>query len=371
MSESTTLPRPRQVTLAAWLIMVGSVLVVLTVFDRIAGLHDLETREAVEEFLARPPGNGMGLDVTGVLELIRVAAMVAGGCAAAAAILGYHVLKRSRGARIGLTVLAAPLLVSGLVTGGFMSSLVAASAVMLWLQPSRDWFDGKPARPERPREERTAAPSGPDHRERAGADHGDPWSSAPTGHTPPATPSAGPRPHPGFGVVPPASYAATQVAPRPDHHVAAGPPPARPRRPDAVVWACVLTWVFSGVAAFVMAISALVMAASPDLVFDELYRQNPDLADQGVTERTIQVATYVTATVTVLWAVAASVLAVLLVRRVRWARVALLASTGAAGFLCLLAAALGSLLLVVPMVACAATFTMLLQANVRAWLAAP
>ena len=44
--------------------------------------------------------------------------MVAGGCAAAAAILGYHVLQRSRGARIALTVLAVPLFVSGLVTGG-------------------------------------------------------------------------------------------------------------------------------------------------------------------------------------------------------------------------------------------------------------
>jgi hypothetical protein len=356
------------VTLAAWLIMIGSVFVVLTVFERMAGLNDLETREAVEEFLSRPPGNGMGLDVSGVLELMRIAAMVAGGCAAASAILGFHVLKRSHGARIGLSVLAVPLLVSGLVTGGFMSSLVAASAVMLWLQPARDWFDGKPARPEPTRGEREAARSGP------GPDRS-PWSSAP--HAPPPdAPPPGPRPYPGFGAVPPASHTSTQVAPRPVEAPPSAPsgpflPPVRPRRPDAVVWACVLTWVFSGLAAFVMGISALVMATSPDLVFDELYRQNPDLAEQGVSERTIQVATYVTASVTVLWSVAASVIAVLVLRRVRWARVALLVSASAAGALCLLAAALGSLLLVVPLTACAATITMLLRADVRGWAAAP
>ena len=66
--------------------------------------------------------------------------MVAAGCATAAGILGYQVLRRSKSARLALTVLAAPLFLTGMVTGGFVSSLVAASAVMLWLQPARDWF---------------------------------------------------------------------------------------------------------------------------------------------------------------------------------------------------------------------------------------
>ena len=129
MSEQS--PRPRQVTLVAWLTMVGSVIVVVLVFDRIAGLHTLETRQSVEKFLAEPPGSDLGVGVDGVLSVIRTLAMVAAGCATAAAILGYQVLRRSRSARLALTVLAVPLFFAGLVTGGFVSSLVAASAARI------------------------------------------------------------------------------------------------------------------------------------------------------------------------------------------------------------------------------------------------
>ncbi|HEY0950373.1 hypothetical protein, partial [Nocardioides sp.] len=141
--------RPRQVTLAAWLIMVGSAIVVAMVFDRIGGLHTLETRDSVERFLAEPPGSDLGIGVDGVITLLRIVSMVTAGCATAAAILGYQVLRRSRSARLALTILAVPLFLTGMVTGGFVSSVVAASAVMLWLQPSRSWFDGTPPPPPR------------------------------------------------------------------------------------------------------------------------------------------------------------------------------------------------------------------------------
>ena len=58
--------------------------------------------------------------------------------------LGYHVLQRSRPARLGLSVLALPLFFGGLATGGFLTSLVVAATVLLWLGPSRAWFDGTP-----------------------------------------------------------------------------------------------------------------------------------------------------------------------------------------------------------------------------------
>ena len=76
---------------------------------------------------------------------MRVLGMVAAGCATAAVILGYQVLRRSKTARIGLTVLALPLLFSGMVTGGFLSSIVVACALLLWLPPARDWFAGRAA----------------------------------------------------------------------------------------------------------------------------------------------------------------------------------------------------------------------------------
>ena len=55
---SATQPRPPQVTAAAWMIMVGSVFVVLTVWDRIAGLHSLDSRKALHDALDTPGLHG-------------------------------------------------------------------------------------------------------------------------------------------------------------------------------------------------------------------------------------------------------------------------------------------------------------------------
>ena len=134
------------------------------------------------------------------------------------------------------------------------------------------------------------------------------------------------------------------------------------------MWACVLTWVLSGMAAVMMALSALVIALQPELVFEELRRQNPDLGAQAMTDRAVQVTIYGTAGVTVVWSLAAVVLAVLVLRRSRWARIALLASAGGAGAVCLVAS-LGSVLMVLPAFGCAVAFSLLLRPEVRAWFA--
>jgi hypothetical protein len=334
---SEPLPRPGLVTMAGWMIMGGAVLMVLTVFETITSLNTLETREAVARFLAEPPGQGLGLDVSGALVVLRTVSMIAAACAAMAAVLGFHVLRRNRGARLGVTVLAVPLFFSGAVTGGLLSSVVAFSIALLWLEPSRNWFDGVRPRPEA---ERAAT----------GERRTTPASGSPQPPIPP--PASAPRPHQGFGTAP--TTAPQQAVPG--------------QRPAAVLWACVLTWVLSGLAATMMVLSALVIALEPALVFDELRRQNPELGEQGITDRAVQVATYVTAGVTVVWALAAVVLAVFVLRRFGWARVALLASAGGAGAVCLVAS-LGSLLMVLPAFGCAVTFSLLLRPEVRAWFA--
>ena len=148
----------------AGLIMGGSAIVIALAFDRMAGVHSIETQESVQKFLNEPPGSDLGIEVQSVLTMLRTLTMVAAGCATAAAILGFHVLQRSRSARLGLTILAIPLFVTGLATGGFVSSLVAASTVMLWLQPARDWFDGvsqPQADARRAAARRTVAPPAP------------------------------------------------------------------------------------------------------------------------------------------------------------------------------------------------------------------
>src|SRR3954449_10253380 len=99
------LPRPRQVTIAGWMIMVGSVTVVLLVFQQIAGLHTVDTRDALESVVEEPPFDAMNLDVDQLLGVVRVLAMIAAACATATAILGWQVLQRSRSARVALSIL--------------------------------------------------------------------------------------------------------------------------------------------------------------------------------------------------------------------------------------------------------------------------
>ena len=322
-------PRPRQVTLAAWLTMVGSVLVVVLVFDRLAGLHTLETRQSVEKFLAEPPASDLGVGVDGVLSIIRTLAMVAAGCATAAAILGYQVLRRSRSARLALTVLAVPLFFAGLVTDGFVSSLVAASAAMLWLQPARDWFDGvtrtAPAAP-------TAVPPAP---------------SAPSAAAPPHAQMAQP--------VAPHQHAAPLVAPN------------APARPAGVAVACLLTWVASGLTALGMVVTGVLLAVSPDVLLDEMHRQNPEIAAQGVSDDLLVGVTLAMIAAIVLWCVSAGALAILVFRRVEWARIVLIVSAATAAALSLIGTALGAFLLTLTLVASVVTLALLFRPEVRAW----
>ena len=343
MTESA-LPRPRQVTMAGWMVVVGSVLAVVSVFERMAGLNSLEVRESVEEFLRQSPGTG--LDVEGTLSVLRGVTMVAGGCAAATAVLGVHVLRRSRGARLGVTVLAIPLFVTGLVAGGFLTSVVAFAAILLWLPPSRDWFDGRP--PPR-RADREPA-------------------SARTDAAPPAPPpptASEPRAHPGFGAMP------GPTGPPPGTWATQPPPPPRGARPDVVLWACLITWIFAGLVSLLMVMSAAVVATAPELVLDQLRRQDPEVTDDVLTQGTLTSALYGVAAVSVVWSVVASVLAVLVLRRVRWARVALMASTGGVVAFLLVGVAQGQLLLLLPVMAAVTTLLLLARPEVRRWINAP
>ncbi|MBZ5738309.1 hypothetical protein [Nocardioides mangrovi] len=333
-----TRPRPRQVTLAAWLIMGGSIAVVLLVFDRLTGLQTLETRESVESFLSEPPGSDLGVGVDGVLSVIRTLGMVAAGCATAAAILGYQVLRRSRSARLAVTVLAVPLFVAGMVTGGFVPALVAASALMLWLQPARDWFSDNP-----PVREAPAPPVAPPMPSVPPA-----FRAPPPGAQPPAPPS-----HPGLPPrVWPAPYAGT-------------PGDASAPRPSAVVWSCVLTWICTGVTAAGAGISALAFALEPDLILDEARRQSPELADRGITDTMLMTTTYVMLGFVVAWCLAAATLAVLTFRRIGWARIVLVVSASVTIAVSLLGTAMGGFLLVLPLLASVVTVAFLLRPDVR------
>ncbi len=363
VSEPSKTPaRPPQVTAAAWMIMVGSVFVVLMVWDRIAGLHSLDTRKAIESFLSEPRIKETGLDVADVVAVIRVGSMIAAGCATAMAILGYQTLQRSRGARLALTVLAVPLFISGLATGGYLSSAVAAAVGTLWLGPARLWFD-----------ERVAPVAGGSARVGHPASRPvwpppyDPGPSAEESPSPPEPARPQPeqaRPQPGWPPVAPSAWTPPPTT-RYGEPVAAAAAATR-ARPPTLVWACVLTWIFTSLAAVVCVASIVVLAQDSSVILDKMHAQNPDLAARGVSDHMILVVCYVTCVVLALWSVGAAVLAVLAFRRKRLAMYGLLLSTAGASVFCLLGA-LGSLVVLVPLAAAAVTIGCLVRPEVKAW----
>ncbi len=339
------------------MIIVGSFLVVVSAVEVVTGLRSLETRESVETFLSEAPST-LGLDVEQVLQILRATALVTAACAAAAAVLGWHVLQRNRGARVGLTVLAVPLFLSGLVTGGFTSSLVAAASLLLWLQPARNWFAGKPA------------PAVPDQRV--------PWppvqasveSSAPpaengsgTTGADPEVPDQGARPVHGFGDQPsweaPGAVSLTKPA---------APGAAAPGgRPGAVVAAAVLTWVCAGFTLLSTVGSMVLVGTSPDAVMEELEKQQPDLLEQeGVTQDLVVNTVLGVGAVVALWCLVAIVAAVLVMRRRPGGRSLLLGSAVATAVFGLVGA-LSAPPMILAVLAGAVVFVLLRRPDVQAW----
>ncbi len=353
--------------MAGWVTILGSVLVILSVFAQIGSLDSLDTRRGIEELLANPPLHALDLEVTSVLDVVRLLATVTGALAAATAILGWQVMQRSRSARLALTVLAVPLFLLGFVTGGFATSLVAAAAVILWLQPSRAWVNGDPV------PERSLRPPSEARRDRDAGDAGDAGDDRPsgTGWPPPLPPQDaptdgpaqgrpdGPAPYTGFGQQPGqesgqfpgpqggawpqqlSPYAAGDRAPR-------GPAP-QPLRAGGL--------------------SVVAMAIDPSLVDDEIQRamdEQPAMAAE-VTVEQVRIALFVVLGGFALWALLAAGLAVLAWVGRSWAWILLCISAGLAAGLFLAVTVLGGLVAVVALAASSGTLALLIRPEVREW----
>ena len=390
--STATEQRPPQATIAAWMVIIGSVVVVFTVWEQIGTLRSIDSRAAIESFLADPPGSTLGLDVESVISLLRVASMVAAGCAVATGILGWHVLQRNRQARIALTVFAVPLFVSGLFVGGFVSSVVAASAALLWMPPSREWFKYGRWTPPSPasRESKPESASQSEPGSESAQPDSDPWTAPPTqqtGTTPggiePTQPPPAASPYASTPTQTGATQTKTQTAPfgAPAHPYAAPEqqhapyampdgPVTTPPAPRGVITAFVLTALFSALAILMSAIGVVAMLVSPDLIMDELVRQQPELADQGVTTAMLTAVTVVMGLVCIVWSLAALVMGVFVLRRREWARRGLMLCAGAAAGACLVSA-LGSPVVLVPAVAAIISVVLLRRPDVRAWFALP
>ncbi|WP_107773671.1 hypothetical protein [Nocardioides sediminis] len=373
----STQTRPRQTTFAGGMIVLGSVFLLLTVWESITGLRGIESRESVEEFVSEPPGSDLGLTVEGTLQILRAVATVAGVCAAVAAVLGVYALRGHRPARIGLSVLAVPLFLSGIVAGGFMSSIVAVAIALLWVSPSREWFRGDPI-PDRTPPEAPRPPVWPPPPPHEGSSDS---SDSSTGSTAGGSGSAGgppvsgslPAAGPQAGSGAQAGWTGPQTA-TPDRPAQHGTWPSLPstpapdRRPEGVTLAFVLTLVSAGLVLLLTGVSVVVMAVSPDLMWEEVQRQQPDLAEQGVTQGLLQTTTYAMGGFLIVWAAVAIVLAFLTLRRNRGAARALTASAAVSAVLCVIGT-FASLLLALPAFASIITVAALRRPEVRAWLA--
>ena len=399
------LPRPPQVTLVGWLIVVGSVFVAFSAFEAFSAVRSLDTREAIDGYLDGP-GKSLGWSVEQGIQAVRISALVTAACAAAAAVLGFFALRRDRGARIGLAVLALPLFLSGVVAGGFVSSMVAAAAVLLWMQPARDWFNGKPMAVPPPAQrgglfggpgssDPTGSTRGRQGEPHEGHGHGHPQAPLPPGpngevgqagrpvqgcgalppwERPPADPYSGPQP---YGTPPTQGQPHGQlqgqvqgeVPPYAQPHVQVGDQRGAPtgHRPGAVLWAVVLTLVFGGFSLLSSLFSLVVALAAPGTLVDDFLEQQPELVEQGVTRDQVEAALLFSGAVLTVLSLCAVIAALLVLFRREGGLPILVLIAGGSAVFCLLATFVVPFMLL-PGLASVAVVTLLLRPEVRAWL---
>jgi hypothetical protein len=385
MSAQKALPRPRQVTTAGVMGVVGSALLILSLFDAVQRLKSVEMRAAVAEFLAEPPGDGLGVSTAWVLDVLHGVVLFNGALAAVAAVLAVYVVQRHQVARVGFSIAAALLLFTAPLSGGVMAMVVAFAATMLWGRPARDWFAGR---------EPVAAPalssssegSRPDPWSRPSATNEEPHHvQAPTGQHPDHSdaPSwsrdggqqSGPGQEGGAEVPGPAAY---PFGSRPDPRWA---PPASDQQPGAPAWAvgtsadpdrrpgsvtvaAVLTWVFAGGTAMVyLLVVAMLMFARQPLV--DALQADPQFDTLPMSTDDLLAVLWVMSAISIFWSLSAVALAALAFRRIGWARIGLVISAAAAMLVSLLAFPFG----IVHAIAAGATLPLLLGRKAGAWYA--
>lgn len=362
----TKLARPRQVTMAAGIGLVASVLLVVSLFDTLTQLRSVEMRTDIERFLSQPPGDGLGLDVAGIVDLLRGLVFLNGALAAVTAVLAVYLFQRHQGARIGFTIAAAVLALTSPITGGALAIMVGFSGALLWSRPARDWFAGREPAPapttttdpfartvERPDSRDWAPPTPP-----AQAPHDETGSGAPADRPAPAAYPFGERPTSAWA--PPAAQAAPNAAPSP--YAPPAPLPAPVRRPVTVLIAVLTTWFFAGLVLFVLGGILLLLLVDQQGVLD-LLRDNPDLPRSGMSTQDLLSILWVACAVGIVWSLAAMVLAFFTLRRHGWARIMLVVSSVMAALVGLLGLLPGWVL----SAAAVATVVMLFSGGANQW----
>lgn len=142
--DSASSQRPRQVTLGAWLAVIGSVVAVVAMVGSMQQLHSAAVTDLLREVLAKPKVADAGLTLETTRTILKYTIMTAAVVAVTSLVLGLYVLRRHRGARIALSVLGvvvALFMLLGGPSGWPVTAYVAVSLALLWSRPARAWFD--------------------------------------------------------------------------------------------------------------------------------------------------------------------------------------------------------------------------------------
>lgn len=373
------LERPQQVTLAGAAVILGSLALIVSAFEQISTLHTLETRNAVERLVTDQP-SGFGFTVSGWLTALKVLGMVSGASAAAAAILGWQALQRSRAARAVLLALAVPLVIAGMATGPIYALLVAVGVVVLWLPAANAWFDPRRHAKMQAMSEASPPPppSDPDGHQSA-EQHQQTEPSQPPAPPPYGQPYGQPYGEPGPYGVPPSygtpqnPYAGQDPQPQNPYAAPQAPNPYAPysvlpvdphARPGAVTAAAVITFILAGLATL-GGLIMLIAAAATDNLYRELTDQGYEL--NGVTRDELRTGLAVVGLGMTLVSVAAIITAVFVMRRARSARVVLTVLAGLT-----IVVSLVGITAVLPLITLAgavATIVLLYQRRSNAWFA--
>jgi hypothetical protein len=363
-----TAQRPPQVTLAAGIIVFASLMVLVTAWERVSTLGSLESQQALRELLAEPPFSSLGVDVDGATSLLRISCMVAAVAACGTAILGWYVRRPDRSARLGVTLFAVPVFLTGLTAGGLAGSFVAAGAAMLWMAPAREWFATGRWTPPAPAAQKDVA-----RRE----EHPPP-PPADVRTPPPATRPFGEQPQPArspygqpYAQQPAQPYAQPQPQPPGQPHAQEPPAAWRQRqllesRPGAMVAAFVLTVVMAGGLLALSLLWVAIAGLSPDFLMSVLEQQQPELVEDGLTLEQVRSTVFALAGAFIVWCAVALLLAGFAMARRDWARRGLMVSAAFSAGACF-ALVLNTPLVLIPAAAAVATVVCLRRVEVRRW----
>ena len=368
MSQPTE-QRPPQVTLASGIVMFASFMVLVTAWEQVSTIGSLETQESIRDVLAESPFSSLGLDVNSASDLLRYACMVAAAAACATGILGWYVRKPDRSARLGLTIFAIPVFVTGLAAGGLAGSFVAAGAAMLWMAPAREWFATGRWTPPAP------APDKDKDKDRA-ARTDDPWRTPSSAGAPdarsggPSTPPPATRP---FGEPDTATHSpyGQPLTPRDGDRPA--PTAARQQqllneRPGAMVAAFVITVVTAGGLLSLSLLWIAIAGLSPDFLMSVIEEQQPQVVEDGLSLEQLRGTVLALAGGFVAWCTVALVLAGFAMARRDWARRGLIVSAAFSAGACF-ALVLSTPFTLIPAAAAVATVLCLRRVEVRRWFA--